>query len=218
MAQRFPMPSRLHHSAPKYDGNPALLYIFFDDIDQLAETCHLSESQKIKWAIRYAPSGDRELWEYFGTSSTWIDFQTNIRVLYPGSDRDRLYSHDDLTSLTETYAATTMDSTESFGKYYRAFCKISYFLKSKNRISDDEISIQFMSGFNFAFRKKIDAQLRAETPTHHPDDPYELSRIYSAAVFILSCKFYDEKIGINSIQETSDSKKRTSYFSTDTCI
>ena len=139
-------------------------------------------------------------------------------VLYPGSNRDRLYSHNDLVNLIETYSSQTMDSTESFGKYYRCFCKISYFLKSENRISDDEISIQFMSGFNFAFRKKIDAQLRAETPTHHPDDPYELSRIYSAAVFILSCKFYDEKIGINSIQETSDSKKRTSYFSTDTCI
>ena len=31
------------------------------------------------------------------------------------------------------------------------------------------------------------AQLRAENPTHYPDDPYKLEQIYSAALFVLSC-------------------------------
>lgn len=185
---KFAMPGRLHHSAPKFDGNPTLLYIFFDDIDQLAEICDLPEYQKIIYAVRYAPTDDRELWEYFMPGSTWNSFKEKIGALYPGSDRERLYSHNDLTVLTETYKEKRMDSTESFGQYYRAFCKISYFLKSKDRIADSEISTRFMSGFDPAFRRRIEAQLRAKTPTHHPEDPYELSRIYSAAVFILSCK------------------------------
>ncbi|KJA18644.1 hypothetical protein HYPSUDRAFT_144620, partial [Hypholoma sublateritium FD-334 SS-4] len=161
---------------------------FFDDVDQLAEIANLTEYQKVIYTVRYAPTDDRELWEYFMPGSTWNSFKGKIGALYPGSDRDRLYSLNDLTVLTEMYEEKMMDSTETFGKYYRAFCKISYFLKSKDRITGGEISTRFMSGFDPTFRRRIDAQLRAETPAHHPEDPYELSQIYSAALFVLSCK------------------------------
>ncbi len=110
-----------------------------------------------------------------------------IRRYYPGSDRARLYSINNLKSLTESYANEPMETTEAFGKYYRAFCKIAYFLKSKDRISDRETSIYFLQGFHPNFRSKVLTQLRAESPTHHPDDPHKVSRIYSAALFILSC-------------------------------
>ena len=38
-----------------------------------------------------------------------------------------------------------------------------------------------------AFREKIQAQLKAENPKHHSDDPYTLSEISTAALFVLSC-------------------------------
>ncbi len=104
-----------------------------------------------------------------------------------------------------------METTEAFGKYYRAFCKIAYFLKSKDRISDRETSIYFLQGFHPDFHSKVLTQLRAESPTHHPDDPYKVSRIYSAALFILSCDHtvaedYSEQASehIKSIPEQSN--------------
>ena len=184
----FGMPSRHHPYAPKFDGTPTLLDIFFDDVEQLAKGCNISEVDKIAWTIRYAPIEDRELWEFYGNGYTWRNFTAAIRMYYPGSDRARLYSLNNLKSLTESYANEPMETTETFGKYYRAFCKIAYFLKSKGRISDRETSTYFIQGFRPDFRHRVIAQLRAESPTHHPDDPHKLSRIYSAALFILSCK------------------------------
>ncbi len=207
------MPGRHHPYAPKFDGTPTLLDIFFDDVEQLAKACNISGADKIAWTIRYAPIEDRELWEFYRKGYTWQNFKAEIRTYYPGSDRARLYSLDNLKSLTESYASKPMETTDNFGKYYRAFCKIAYFLKSKDRISDRETSTYFIQGFHPHFRRKVLAQLRAESPTHHPDDPYKVSRTYSAALFILSCdqnvaEDYSEQASehIKSIPEQSNSE------------
>ena len=57
------MPSRNHHSAPKFDNKPASLAPFLDDVAQVAQSCGLSPKQQIEWAVRYAPNEVRELWE-----------------------------------------------------------------------------------------------------------------------------------------------------------
>ncbi len=57
------MPGQMHHSAPKFDSTPTLLGNFFDELEQLAETCKLTEKQKIEWAIRYVPQTNLELWK-----------------------------------------------------------------------------------------------------------------------------------------------------------
>jgi hypothetical protein len=61
--QKIKMPGRNHHSAPTFDGKPASLSPFLDEIEQLAETCDLSLKQPIEWVIHYAPSDKRELWQ-----------------------------------------------------------------------------------------------------------------------------------------------------------
>ena len=40
------MPHRLHHSAPRFDGKSASLSLFWDDVEQLAEICKLSQPEK----------------------------------------------------------------------------------------------------------------------------------------------------------------------------
>ena len=57
------MPSQHDRAAPKFDGKPSSLAAFIDDISQLAAACALSDQDKIKWTVRYAPSKDAELWE-----------------------------------------------------------------------------------------------------------------------------------------------------------
>ncbi len=77
--------------APKFDGTPTLLDIFFDDVEQLAKACNISGADKIAWTIQYAPIEDRELWEFYSKGYTWQNFKAEIRTYYPGSDRARLY-------------------------------------------------------------------------------------------------------------------------------
>ena len=48
-----------------------------------------------------------------------------------------------------------------------------------------------MQGLNNTFRIKVQDQLKAENPRHHSDDPYKLSEISVAALFMLSCSHSD---------------------------
>jgi hypothetical protein len=207
------MPGRSHHSAPKFDGTPALLNNFFDEVEQLADTCKLDERQKIEWAIRYAPVDDVELWKQVPNAKgdDWIKFKSNIYALYPGSTGDRKYSIANLELLVDKSAAVPMESSKQYGEYYRAFSKIANFLKEKGRLTDREISGRFLQGFNYIFRNKVRVQLRAENPTHHTDDPYLLEQISSAAQFILSCNHDDVISDTVSNQVPASTIKREQF-------
>ena len=188
------MPSRHDRAAPKFDGKPSSLAAFIDDISQLAAACALSDQDKIKWTVRYAPSEDAELWEMqpnYGTEN-WEEFKKELYALYPGSTGDRKYSVANLEALTEKQASVPMETSEEFGRYYRAFSKVATFLKKRDKLTDREISAQFILGLNYSFRVKVRAQLKAQNPTHHTDDPYSLKEISTAALFLLSCNQNDK--------------------------
>lgn len=183
------MPSRSHHSAPKFDGKPASLSIFIDEIELLAGSSGLSNKQTIEWTIRYAPSDERELWQLQNSVGTedWEQFKKEIFDLYPGSTGERKYSIANLAKLVEKQTFSNITNAEEFGTYRRAFLAIATYLKNKARLSDREISLYFLQGLDTAIRTKVQEQLRAENPKHHTDDPFTLAEISSAALFVLSC-------------------------------
>ncbi len=196
------MPGRTHHSAPKFDGTPKLLSDFFEEVAQLAESCDLDDNQHIIWALRYAPNEERELWKDVpsATGNSWNTFKDEIYELYPGSTGDRKYTIVNLEALTDAQVRTNMETTAQFGAYYRAFSQISNFLKKKGRLTDREISGRFMNGLDMNFRFKVRAQLYAENPTHHTDDPYDVAEIRKAALFVLSCNNGDIEIKTPSVE------------------
>lgn len=183
------MPTRNHHSAPKFDGKAASLSPFLDEVEQLGEACGLSPKQIIEWAIRYAPNEERELWEMQESVGTeeWKKFKKELFELYPGSTGERKYSIANLQTLIDKQALANIEEAEDFGAYRRSFLTVATYLKKKARLTDREISIYFLQGLESSFRGKVQGQLKAENPTHHSDDPYTLAEISTAALFILSC-------------------------------
>jgi hypothetical protein len=187
------MPGRNHHSAPKFDGKPTSLSPFLDEVDQLAESCGLTPKQTIEWVIRYAPSDERELWqmqESVGTDE-WEKFKKELFELYPGSTGERKYSISNLQSLIEKQSTIRISDADDFGAYRRSFLTVATYLKNKTRLTEREISIYFLQGLQLSFRDKVQAQLKAENPKHHSDDPYSLVDISTAALFVLSCDHTD---------------------------
>ena len=183
------MPSRSHHSAPKFDGKPSSLSPFLDEVEQLAKSCALSSKQTIEWAVRYAPNDERELWQMQEAAATedWEQFKKEIYELYPGSTGERKYSIANLQTLIEKQALVNIEDSDDFGTYRRTFLTVATYLKKKSRLTDREISIYFLQGLAPSFREKVQAQLKAENPKHHSDDPYTLAEISTAALFVLSC-------------------------------
>ena len=189
LAPAAKMPTRNHHSAPKFDSKPASLSPFLDEVEQLAQSCALTGKQKIEWAIRYAPNEERELWqmqESVGTDD-WEEFKRELFELYPGSTGERKYSIANLQTLIDKQALVNVEDAEDFGVYRRNFLTVATYLKKKKRLTDREISIYFLQGLMPMFRDKVQAQLKAENPMHHSDDPYTLAEISTAALFVLSC-------------------------------
>ncbi len=134
------MPVRGHSTAPKFDGRPQLLNHFFDDVGYLADQATLNNTEKIRWACRYAEFDEAELWESLTerNSNSFADFQAAVCKLYPGVKDDRKYSVADLDCLTESQACIGINNRTELGEYHRKFIIITSFLKSKTRISDPE--------------------------------------------------------------------------------
>ena len=187
------MPTRNHHSAPKFDNKPTSLSPFLDEVEQLAESCGLTQKQYIEWTIRYAPNEERELWEMQESVGTedWEQFKKELFELYPGSTGERKYSIANLQSLIDKQAMSNIEDADEFGVYRRTFLTMATYLKKKNRLTDRENSIYFLQGLDPSFRSKVQGQLRAENPKHHSDDPYTLAEISTAALFILSSNHSD---------------------------
>jgi hypothetical protein len=80
------MSGRNHPLAPKFNGKPASLSVFLDEIKTMTKTCRLTQKQTIDWAVRYAPSKEHELWgmqEAVGTND-WEQFKKELYDPYPG--------------------------------------------------------------------------------------------------------------------------------------
>ena len=181
------MPGRSHPSAPKFTGVPTHLDIFFDELEMLSQACKLTTEQRIRWTVLYAPAEDYELWKHAAqlTGDNWEWFTAQIYSFYPGSDDDRRYRLADLETLSTRQQSKTMETLEDLGTYYREFCKIWYFLRSRDRVSDREASKLFILGFNSSFRIRLEEQLKLQNPRHHRDDPFGFSELYDTAIFVL---------------------------------
>lgn len=182
------MPTRGHHSAPKFTGEGQFLSRFFDEIEALATAANLNDRDKILWTLRYAENAEYEIWSTGlpeASGVNWIAFKTAVTRLYPGSDDDRRYTVNNFESFCELHSRKVMRTKEDLGKYHREFLTISTFLKGKGRISEREVNKLYFSGFDSAFQQKIREHLQLRNPLHHPDDLYNVNDIYEVATFIL---------------------------------
>src|SRR5271156_5301257 len=173
------MPTRNHHSAPRFDGDPESLAVFLGNVEQLAIKCELTPKQQIEWTIRYVPVAEQALWRLQPSVATenWPVFKDDLFALYPGATGDRKFSVANLEVLTDKQATLPMENSAQFGEYYRTFTKITTFLKDKERITEREISNTFLKGLEYLFRVKGRNQLRAENPMHHTDNPWTIKEI-----------------------------------------
>ncbi|KJA13560.1 hypothetical protein HYPSUDRAFT_151473, partial [Hypholoma sublateritium FD-334 SS-4] len=181
------MPGRSHHSGPKFDGKPWSLKRFLTEVHDLGFDKGLSKRQMILATLSYAPPQDYELWLLLksATGDIWDPFVAELCTLYPGSEGDQKYNRENLDALTRSSALVPMTNHLQFGEYYCSFLTITTFLKSKNRISDQECSSKFLEGLHYRFRAELADYLHIKEPSHHIDDPWALATLYESTLFVL---------------------------------
>jgi hypothetical protein len=185
------MPARGHTTAPKFEGNnPRELQRYFDELDYLFATCTITgEVDRKKYAVRYLDIDTEDVWkqlpEYSSVFSTYNGFKAAVLKLYPGADGDRKWTLTDLDTLIGEWTRIGFRNKEDLGDYHRKFLVISGFLKSKNRMSDNEIKRTFVRGFPIELWLKVLARLQIKYPAHHPDDPWGVDEVFEAGEFVL---------------------------------
>ncbi|KAG2090924.1 uncharacterized protein F5147DRAFT_780191 [Suillus discolor] len=187
MSSVFRMPLRGAESAPKFDGTPACLVPYFEEVEILAGYMSLDPTNTIKAALRYTSTSETEIWALLPLASgaDWDKFVKEVKAMYPGCKSDRCFLRTDLENLCRENARIPMRSQEELGQYYQEFFKISQHLITNKRLADLECDCLFLEGIHAAANAAIKRRLEIQLTTHHPDDPYVLSNVYAAAIFLL---------------------------------
>ncbi|PBK84814.1 hypothetical protein ARMGADRAFT_1131661 [Armillaria gallica] len=185
------MPFCKEKSAPIIidEANPGQeLFRYITDLEQLF-TCHrvTTDDEKKKWFIYYPGIDIAKFWESlpeYSSGQTYTKFKTAVTKHYPDADPDWKYDCQDLDHIIGQYAGE-VDSLAELAAYYRDFYPKAKHLVAKNRLSIYETSRLFSKGFTPHVWDSIIHHLQIKLPDHHPADPYDVSKIHSAAQFIL---------------------------------
>ena len=98
------MPLARTKNAPIFASDASGFNDFFDNVDELGRRAGEPDSEKKKWAYRYAGS-ESDSWKHassFGDDTkSFIDFKADVLLHYPHLCYDRRYTINDLEKLVE---------------------------------------------------------------------------------------------------------------------
>ncbi|KAG5634019.1 hypothetical protein H0H81_003873 [Sphagnurus paluster] len=186
------MPSRQDPTAPTLvttsNGIPELAR-YFEDLEFLFEDCLVrTDTAKKRYATRYLDTPTARLWQGLEptyTAGSFADWKAAIHALYPGTSEDRRYSFRDLHALVDHWYRHGISNLRNLGEFYRQFLAVSSFLVLKQRISAGERDRVFQSAFNAKQWTQIHERLIITDVNHHPEDPWPISSVFTAAQYIL---------------------------------
>ncbi|KAG5633962.1 hypothetical protein H0H81_004186 [Sphagnurus paluster] len=186
------MPSRQDPIAPSLvtasNGTPELAR-FFEDLEFLFDNCLIqSDAAKKKHTMRYLDTPTARLWRGLEPSymaGSYEEWKAAIHALYPGTSEDRRYSFRDLHALVDHWYRHGISNLRNLGEFYRQFLAVSSFLVLKQRISAGERDRVFQSAFNAKQWTQIHERLIITDVNHHPEDPWPISSVFTAAQYIL---------------------------------
>ncbi len=187
----IPMPARGDRVSPKFDPKqPRELRRFFDDLEFLFNRAGVTdEAEKKTHTCRYVDVDTSELWaslpDYTNVGRTYEQLRDAIYELYPGSEEERKWSVADMDKLTGERLRLGIQNLADLGDFHRQFLAITTFLRSKNRISENEQCRAFARGIAPDLWARIEQRLQIKLPDHFPGDPYPMPAMHEAARYFL---------------------------------
>ncbi|KAF7308189.1 hypothetical protein HMN09_00666700 [Mycena chlorophos] len=168
------MPARGDRTAPHFDSKkPRELLRYFSDLEFLFNRASVTDNaQKKAHATRFLEVDDQDIWEslpeFTTANKTWDEFKTAVTKLYPGSDKERKFSMNDLDALIGEQGRLGILSRGEYGEFYRQAV-----LSGRAMIS-------------VSLWDAIHRRLQIKKPDVHPDDPYDIADMNEAAEFVLA--------------------------------
>ena len=164
------MPPPRSHRAPYFSGRVGdPIEDFLTEYEELANSCSLSDRQKVETVIRYIPLPLRDLWKSLDgyLARDWIDLKLTIEEIYDDTSALSRHSEQKLLDFVRQSSKSRMSNEEDVLQYYRHFLVLSKPLLDSHRLTSGERDRSFWRGFHSRDRAEMYARLIAK----HPDQP-----------------------------------------------
>ncbi|KAI0267962.1 hypothetical protein BGY98DRAFT_374765 [Russula aff. rugulosa BPL654] len=162
------MPSARSNRAPFFSGQVGdPIGEFLTEYEELADSCGLTNQQKVETIIRYIPLTHRDLWKSLEGYAThhWADFRLGLEDIYAGISAHSRHSKQKLYDFVKYASKTRMNEEEDVQRYYCRFMIFSKPLKDSQRLTDEECNKTFWLGFHPRDRRKCSLDSLPSTRT-----------------------------------------------------
>jgi hypothetical protein len=183
------MPPPRSYDAPYFLGRVSdPIEDFLDEYEELANSCSLTERQKVETVTHYITCSLRDFWKSLDSyrAYNWTDLRLTLEEIYDGPSVPSRHSEQKLRDFVRQSSKLCMNGEEDVLQYYRHFLALGKPLCNSKRLSTNECNKLFWLGFHPRDRTELYARLIAK----HPDQPssicFDYLDVYKAARAILS--------------------------------
>ncbi|KAF5384797.1 hypothetical protein D9615_000947 [Tricholomella constricta] len=148
--------------APYFDGtDPSELLDFFQELEDLATDCGLTDEEKAKVLVKYTTSRMKSFWKSLPAYKpvNWTQLKTEIMDAIPGGKKGERYTLSDLKKLVRRNETHRIRSEKKLVRYYQDFRPIAVYLENDGKISANEKNRMFWNGLHKKAQNKIKKRL-----------------------------------------------------------
>ena len=164
------MPTFRSNRAPYFSGRVGdPIEDFLSEYEELANSCGLTDQQKVEAVIRYIPFALRDLWKSLDgyQAQDWTDLKADLLGIYDGTSALSRHSEQKLLEFVRESSKSRMNDEGDVLQYYRHFLVLSKPLLDSHRLTTGERDKAFWRGFHSRDRAEMYSRLIAK----HPDQP-----------------------------------------------
>jgi len=122
------MPSARSKTVPYFSGEiDTPIEDFLEEYEELADSCRLTDRQKVETVIRYVNTSQRHIWKTLPSFARhdWDEFCRDLHKEYISPSTQGLYSKQKLVELTNNSARLPMEEQTDVINYHRDFNTLS---------------------------------------------------------------------------------------------
>ncbi|KAL5526227.1 hypothetical protein ACEPAG_7566 [Sanghuangporus baumii] len=181
-----------------FDGSdPKELFRFFDDVEAIAMDANWDASTTIRRGyLYYAKTDVAEIWETLPEASIVpadaANFKTGVKKLYPSLADGKRYSRGELEQFIAEWAEKGIRTRDEFGTYHREFLRRASYLVRSNKLTENDSKFTFLRGILGQTQKDVLQRLEIKDPDHERGNPYDIDKVATAAMYILSGSAVDQ--------------------------
>jgi len=164
------MPSVRSKLAPHFSGEiEHPIEDFLEEYEELADSCGLSNLQKVETIIRYVDRSQCHIWQSLPgyINRKWDDFRDDLCEEYITPSAKNQFSRQKLAEFANKYARRRMNDETDIINYQHQFNNHTKVLVKSGRITERECNTTFWHGFHPDDQKVLHERLIAK----HPDQP-----------------------------------------------